>query len=330
MPRQARLDIPGLLQHVIVRGIERSDIFLDDDDRELFVNRFGSLLVETGTDCFAWALIPNHAHLLLRCNRFDLSRFMRRLLTGYAVTFNRRHARSGHLFQNRYKSIVCEEGPYLLELIRYIHLNPMRAGLVKDLEDLDRYPWCGHAVLLGQKVLAGQTINEILTLFARRKEKARHAYRQFLSDGIAMGKRPDLVGGGLRRSQLLESNVAVMSDYDERVLGGGEFVASLREEPRLGGKLSRTMNLNSLQARVSDYFKLPEATILRRGRRNQYSEARELFCYLAVRELGYSGAKVGAMIGMGTPSVSRALRRGEELVASRPMLMEWWLVQLKQ
>ena len=90
------------------------------------------------------------------------------------------------------------------------------------------------------------------------------------------------------------------------------------------------MDLDSLQARVSDYFKLPAAAILRRGRRNQYSEAYELFCYLVVRDLGYSGAKVGAMIGMGTPSVSRTVRRGEELVASRHELKEWWIMQLKQ
>jgi putative transposase len=185
MPRKSRLDIPGLLQHVIVRGTDRSDIFLDDEDRQQFMDRFGSLLVETGTDCFAWALIPNHFHLLLRCNHSNLSSLIRRLLTGYAVTFNRRHARSGHLFQNRYKSIVCEEEPYLLELIRYIHLNPLRAGLVKDLEELAFYPWSGHAVLLGRKVLDGQTIDEILALFAKSKNKARRAYRQFLLDGVA-------------------------------------------------------------------------------------------------------------------------------------------------
>lgn len=330
MPRQARLDIPGLLQHVIVRGIERSDIFLDDDDRGRFVERLNSLLVDTGTDCFAWALIPNHFHLLLRCNHIDLSLFMRRLLTGYAVTFNRRHARSGHLFQNRYKSIVCEEEPYLLELIRYIHLNPLRAGLVKDLDELDRYLWCGHAALLGQKSLAGQAVDEVMALFASKKKEARQAYRQFVSDGVAMGRRPELTGGGLRRSQLIENNFAVMGDYDERILGGGDFVASLREEPRFAGKLPCTMNLNSLHANIIEYFKLPAATKLRRGRRNQYSEARELFCYLAVGELGCSGAKVGALIGMGTPSVSRAVRRGEELVASRPDLRKWWLEQLKQ
>src|SRR5512136_676836 len=114
MPRTARIDIPGLLQHVIVRGIERSDIFLDDDDRALFLERFSKLLVETGTECIAWALMTNHFHLLLRPQSTKLSFIMRRLLTGYAVVFNRRHNRSGHLFQNRYKSIVCEENPYLL------------------------------------------------------------------------------------------------------------------------------------------------------------------------------------------------------------------------
>ncbi len=330
MPRQARIDIPGLLQHVIVRGIERSDIFLDDDDRSCFVERLSSLLVKTGTDCFAWALIPNHFHLLLCCNHADLSRFMRSLLTGYAVTFNRRHFRSGHLFQNRYKSIVCEEEPYLLELIRYIHLNPLRAGLVKNLDELAVYPWSGHRVLLGSKVLVGQATDEVLALFGKRVKGARRAYLQFVADGASMGKRPELTGGGLRRSQLQEGTATVIGDYDERILGGGEFVASLREEPRLSGKLASTIDLATLQAMLSHYCSVPVEAMSQRGRRNQNSEIRELFCYLAVRELGYSGAKVGTMLGMGSSSVSRATRRGEELFASREECKEWWLSVLKQ
>ena len=117
--------MPNLLQHVIVRGIEKRDIFTCDDDRLDFVRRFSRLLEETGTECLAWALLSNHFHLLLRTTDIPLSKFMRRLLTGYAVTFNLRHDRTGHLFQNRYKSIVCEEEQYLLELVRYIHLNPL-------------------------------------------------------------------------------------------------------------------------------------------------------------------------------------------------------------
>ncbi|WP_224747076.1 transposase [Pelovirga terrestris] len=115
MPRQPRIDIPGLLQHVIVRGIERRNIFRNNTDRRDFVDRLSTLLIETDTDCYAWAMIPNHFHLLLKPKGCELKHFMRRLLTGYAVNFNKRHRRSGHLFQNRYKSIVCEEDTYLLK-----------------------------------------------------------------------------------------------------------------------------------------------------------------------------------------------------------------------
>ena len=151
MPRQARLDAPGLLQHVMARGIERRKIFRDNKDRKSFLERLAIILEETQTQCYGWSLIPNHFHLLLRTGPAPLSKVMRRLMTGYAVTFNKRHKRSGHLFQNRYKSVICEEDPYLLELIRYIHLNPLRAKVVKDLKELDKYPWTGHSTILGRR-----------------------------------------------------------------------------------------------------------------------------------------------------------------------------------
>ena len=135
----------------MARGIERRKIFRDDKDRASFLERLAVILEETQTQCYAWALIPNHFHLLLRIGQTPLSTVMRRLMTGYAVTFNIRHRRSGHLFQNRYKSVVCEEDPYLLELIRYIHLNPLRAKLVEDLKVLDKYPWTGHSAILGRR-----------------------------------------------------------------------------------------------------------------------------------------------------------------------------------
>src|SRR5512139_4080901 len=126
MPRQPRLDAPGVLQHVIARGIEQRDIFSDRQDYHFFVNRLGSLINDTGMDCYAWVLMPNHFHLLLRTGPIPLPTFMRRLLTAYSVYYNRRYERSGHLFQNRYRSIICEEDPYFTELVRYIHLNPVR------------------------------------------------------------------------------------------------------------------------------------------------------------------------------------------------------------
>ncbi len=138
MPRQARLDFPGTLHHVMVRGIERKKIVADDGDRKSFISRIGKVALETGTVIYAWTLMTNHAHILLRSGKDGLSQFMRRLLTGYAVAYNLRHGRYGHLFQNRYKSIVCDEDAYLLELVRYIHLNPIRAGVIKSMADLDR------------------------------------------------------------------------------------------------------------------------------------------------------------------------------------------------
>ena len=149
MPRQARLDAPGTLHHVIIRGIERRRIVDDGEDRKRFLGRLGGLARETGTRVYAWSLMPNHAHLLVRSGPAGLPQFMRRLLTGYAVTYNRRHRRHGHLFQNRYKSIVCDEDSYFTELVRYIHLNPVRAKLVPDLGALGRYPWSGHAAITG-------------------------------------------------------------------------------------------------------------------------------------------------------------------------------------
>ena len=151
MPRQPRLDAPGLLQHVMARGIERRKLFRDDKARKSFLDHLAIILEETQTQCYAWALIPNHFHLLLITGPTPLSKAMRRLMTGYAVTFNKRQKRIGHLFQNRYKSVICEEDPYLLELIRYIHLNPLSAGIVKDLKELDKYPWTGHSAILGRR-----------------------------------------------------------------------------------------------------------------------------------------------------------------------------------
>jgi len=310
MPRQARLDIPGLLQHVIVRGIERRNIFRNNTDRRDFVDRLSSLLEATDTDCFAWALIPNHFHLLLRPNRSTLQQFMRRLLTGYAISFNKRHRRSGHLFQNRYKSIVCEEDNYLLELVRYIHLNPLRAGLVKDLSALERFAWCGHGALLGRQGMKGQRVKEVLSLFGTRPAQAGKAYLQFVADGVERGQRPELVGGGLVRSRTGQEDQEIQA-FDERVLGGGAFVESLRREEMLRQRMLAGMPLDELLLRVARSFGVSVDAVRRRSRDERVRKARDLFCFLAVRRLGYSGVAAGEMLGLKRSAVSQAVKRGE-------------------
>lgn len=200
MPRGPRLDAPDALHHVIARGIERCVIFEHDGDRQEFLERLARSVEPTRTGLLAWCLMPNHFHLLLRTGRTPLSTVMRRVLAGYAVVFNRRHRRSGHLFQNRFKSILVEEDPYLLELVRYIHLNPVRAGLVASVDALARYPWTGHAVLLGQLPYPAQDTAPVLAQFGRTPRAARRAYQAFIRDGLAAPTARDLDGGGLRRS----------------------------------------------------------------------------------------------------------------------------------
>ena len=167
MPRGPRLDAPGVLHHVMVRGLDRQVIFRDDTDRAEFVRRLATIAEAADLRVFAWALLPNHAHLLLRTGSRPLATVMRALLAGYAGAFNRRHRRRGHLFQNRYKSILVEEELYLLELIRYTHLNPLRAGVVQDLPALDRYPWSGHSALVGRTARPWQATGEVLGQVAR-------------------------------------------------------------------------------------------------------------------------------------------------------------------
>ena len=121
---------------------------------------------------------------------------MRRLLTGYALGYNRKHRRYGHLFQNRFKSIWCQEDVYLLELVRYIHLNPIRASLVGDLDELGRYAYCGHSVLMGKMKRPWQDAQGVLGMFAEKLGAARRAYRAFVEKGISQGRRQDLPGGG--------------------------------------------------------------------------------------------------------------------------------------
>jgi putative transposase len=200
MPRKARIDAPGALHRIIIRGIERKRIFFDDGDRNDFLERLSRLLPQSESAYYAWVSIPNHAHFLFRTGRASLTSVMRRLLTGYAVSFNRRHRRQGQLFQNRYKSIVCQEDAYLKELVRYIHLNPVRAGIVQGIKELNTYPYCGHSVLMGRRDRPWQDVNYVLGYFGTRGAQAKKAYLNFIQEGIAQGRRDDLTGGGLIRS----------------------------------------------------------------------------------------------------------------------------------
>jgi len=324
MPRKARIDGPGALHHIIVRGIKRQRIFSDDKDRDNFLDRLGTIVTETQTICLAWALIPNHAHILLRTGQTPLATVMRRLLTGYAVSFNRRHRRQGHLFQNRYKSILCQEDSYLLELVRYIHLNPLRARLVKGLSESDQYPYSGHSALMGKVKRDFQDTNYVLKLFGKKVLSARQVYRNYVEKGIRQGRRPELVGGGLIRSAGGWSMVKAMrrvQDHmksDERILGDGDFAQSVLDEAkeRLAERCrlqAKGYDLEKVANRVSSELGINPDQVWAAGKHPITVKARSLMCYWAVRMLGYSATELAKKLGVSQPSVSISVRRGEKI-----------------
>lgn len=236
MPRQARLDVPGALHHIMVRGINKSNIFDDDLDKGQFLERIGQTINEGKCTVYAWVFMSNHVHILFKSGQDGISAVMRKLLTWYAMYFNRRHRRTGHLFENRYKSILCDEENYLLALVRYIHLNPIRAKIIRTLEELDSYPWSGHQGIVGKAKHPWMDIDTVLLQFGSTKRKAINEYRRFVQEDIDKGQNPMLTGGGLIRSQGGWSQVLSMrrkglkEKADERILGSGDFVHEILKE----------------------------------------------------------------------------------------------------
>jgi len=307
----------------MVRGIERCRIFRSNKDREDLLNRLADIVVSSGTSVYAWSLLENHAHFLLRTGKVGLSRTMRRLLTGYAVSFNRRHKRVGHLFQNRFKSIIVEEGSYLLELVRYIHLNPLRVGLVRDVGELDEYRWTGHGALLGEVERAWQDVDYVLEQFGVSLSEARRAYREFVAEGVSEGSRPDLVGGGLIRSIGGRENLAELRRgrekwaFDERVLGSSRFVVQLWEEERRASvedprkekkQLDRLLRVAAKRLRVS------RQEVVSGSRRRVASRCRQVVSWVSVSELGIPAVSVAKLLGVTVPSVLQAIEKGRDLV----------------
>jgi putative transposase len=325
MPRKARIDAPGALHHIIVRGINRRKIFFDDSDRDDFLDRLGGILSDSKTPCFAWAFMTNHLHLLLRTGVAPIASVMRRLLTGYAVSFNRRHRRHGHLFQNRYKSILCQQDPYLLELVRYIHLNPLRAGIVEELKVLDTYPYSGHCALMGKKEHAFQDVDYILNLFGDKIPEARRRYLKFVQKGVATGRRPDLTGGGIVRSAGGWSALKTMRKSesrmkgDERVLGQGDFVETVLKAAK--ESLDRKSTIRSLGYdfewlldRVLGLFGLTFKELLTGGKQRRTVQARSVLCYWGTRELGMSAVEISKKLNIASSTASESATRGRQIV----------------
>ncbi len=323
MPRKARIDAPDALHFITIRGIEGLKTFRDDLDLYDFRDRLGVILSDTGTSCFAWAMMPEHAHLLLKTGDTSIATVMRRLLTGYAIHYNRRHGRHGPVFPGRYRSVLCQEEPYLIELVRHIHLNPLRERLVDDLEHLKTYPHAGHGRLAGVRdTPSWQAVDPVLSRLAATPVEARRAYLDHVRRGANQGPRPDLTRGGLVRRFGGWEPAGGKQGGDERILGDPDFVRKVlkRSGERLHPRetLARNgMNLDLLAKRAAEAFGVEPVEILRPGKYPRVVQARSVFCYWAVRRLGYTATGLARRLSMTQPAVSVSVRRGQRIAEDR-------------
>ncbi len=323
MPRQPRLDMLGALHHIMVRGINKSDIFRDKQDKVKFLQRLGENIIDAKCSVYAWVLMDNHAHILFKSGQKGISTVMRKLLTWYAIYFNRRHRRTGHLFENRYKSIICQEDRYLLALIRYIHLNPVRAGIIKTIKELDYYPWSGHSAIIGTCNYKWMDIAHVLSQFTDKKKAAGDVYRRFVEEGMNMAHNSELTGGGLVRSLggwsqvLSKRRKGYKEESDERILGSGDFVNAILKEAE--EREIRQLKLRRLDVTITKIIEeecekrqISQKELTSGSRRSKISQARASITYRIVEELGASAAEIAKHLGVNTSSITHAIGKLEE------------------
>ena len=298
MARRPRIFAPGLLYHVIVRGNHRQKTFRTRRDYDAYLERLTRYRQKHKVRLHAYCLMPNHVHLLLECSRTPLAKFMQGLQQSYTQYFNLSHRKVGHLFQGRYKAIICERDEYLLELVRYIHLNPVRAKLVQGVEE---YPYSGHHCYMAAKPTEVMDPTAVLKLFGGVR-----AYRRFVQDGIEDGHREDYY-----------------DVEDQRFLGAEGFGERMRAEVeeeskrRFKGKqLGKVVEALARQMKVS-----PEA--LRGPDRSwRVSRARTLMAYVLVRHEGFKVGELASYLGRDQTTISSLISRFSEKARQEPEVLE--------
>jgi len=294
MARKPRVEFPGGLYHVISRGNDRRAIFRDDGDRKQFLELLAKYRKQQGFRLFAFVLMTNHFHLLIETSSVPLSKTMQQFLGSYTRYFNRRYHRVGHLFQGRYKAILCETDPYLLELIRYIHLNPVRSKIVRDPV---AYRWSSHRVYLGKEERDFVDVSAVLKMMGKGLTVARKAYSKFVLDRISQGHREDYY-----------------QTREQRFLGSEVFVEEIKSQVEEGDeKMSkrREIGLKVILMAVSGTLHVPSNRILSDSQGREASLARGLVAYLARKREGYSGKSVADFLYRDPSVIVRMVERVE-------------------
>lgn len=297
MARKPRIEFHGALFHVIARGNQKRRTFLIAKDYDDYLDRLWKYHEKFSFVLYAYCLMPNHVHLLIEMRGTPLSRIMQAIQFAYTQSFNRRHRTVGHLFQGRYKAILCQRDEYLLELIRYIHLNPVRARIVKRPGD---YRWSSHRGLVGLEKKPLSDVDAVLSQFGKRRKDAAKRYESFVMDAIASGHRDDLY-------QL----------KDQRILGEDDFVADALEKGKDDSGLLGfyDVSLDEVIDAVAREWEIARKDIVAPTRDRPGSFARGVVAYLAKKIAGISMREVGRHLSKKESAMARRFRAIEDMIA---------------
>jgi putative transposase len=316
MPRKSRLNVPGAVYHVMARCLGHVRLFPDDEDREFFLSLLGRYLERTGTQCYAWAVMDTHYHLVLRLSDRELWELMKPLNMHYAHYHRQRSGRRGPLFMDRFKSIATQDQKYVQELVRYVHLNPVRAGVCKDIDDLNAYRWTGHSVLMGKSRRAFQNTEAVLRCFGVTVVEARKRYREFLKEGITSDTSADTLIDLVRKSNAGKEGGRSVSCW---VIGDQEFVKKAlfsSETRRL--RISRFERdgrcLEHLAETISGKFGIDMSALRIRHRGTKCSDARKGFAYAAAKEYHTPLGIIAEYLDVGRTAVSAMCREEKEIL----------------
>ena len=317
MARPLRIDYPDAFYHVTCRGNERREIFKDDRDRSAFLEKLQTSLAIYSVKLHAYVLITNHFHLVVQTPKANLSAFMRRFNVSYTTFYNRRHRRSGHLYQGRFKAILVEADSYLLELSRYVHLNPVRVegmrrkAMAEQARYLRRYGWSSlEGYLRGSRRKFWVVYEEVLSYVGGSRKR----YGEFIADGLKRGYATpweDLQG------QVVLGEEGFWERVKERWLGKG---GDVREQPSL--RSLEKVGMGEVLRKGAEYFKLKPEDFKRK--RSGYREQRALVMEMMVRHGGVSQREIGGYLGgMDYTAISHERARLRERMLKENRLRRW-------
>ena len=298
MARRPRIHVPGGLYHVIARGNRRLAIFRGPQDYGGYLRRLEEGLRRTGTRCFGFVLMPNHVHLLLETGQAPLARLMQGLQQGYTQEFNRRHRLVGHVFQGRYKTILCDRDAYLLELVRYLHLNPVRTKLVLDPAD---YRWSSHRAYLGRERIPWLSAESVLGMFHSERRVAGRAYTRFIAEGLPQGHRDDLY-----------------EVWEQRYLGDERFVERLERQVREALPKLRAITITDILRVVAEEFGCTVKEIISYSQRRVAAQARHWVALLASEVAGERITAAAAALRRSPGSLSVGISRLRHTLLENP------------